>query len=57
MFDVDPDHSHLLAPGPLQMLVGQTDYDVDTDTLTLTPIGAVGEDLEAVIYQALNGAI
>lgn len=57
VFDTDPDHSHLLTPGPLQVLVGGTQYDVDTDTLTLTPVGAVGTRLIDLIYQSLGGAV
>lgn len=57
VFDTDPDHSHLLTPGPLQVLVGETEYDVDTDTLTLTPVGAVGTRLLDVIYQSVGGAV
>lgn len=55
VYDIDPDHSHLLSPGPLQFLVGQTEYDVDADTLTLTPVGAVGTDLLAALYSGYGG--
>lgn len=38
------------AAGQLQILVGRTDYDADTDTLQLTPVGAKGQNLLAVLY-------
>lgn len=57
VFDIDPDHSHLLTPGPLQMLVGRTEYDNDTDTLTLTPVGVKGTSLLAALYGGLGVSI
>jgi hypothetical protein len=54
--DVDPSHETLLASGQLTMLVGATDYDVDNDVLTLTPVGMKGQDLLSIIYQSLGGA-
>lgn len=56
VLDADPSHANLQTPGPMHMLVGQTDYDVDSDTLTLTPVGYQGQDLAAIIYNALGGA-
>ncbi|HEY5201657.1 MAG TPA: hypothetical protein VIJ31_12205 [Acidothermaceae bacterium] len=57
VYDINPDHSHLLAPGPLQILTGQTSYDDDTDTLTVTPVGAIGTDLLAALYAGQGGAL
>lgn len=57
VYDVDPDHSHLLAQGPLQMLVTETEYAADPDVLTLTPAGCIGQDLSSIIYQSLSGAL
>lgn len=54
--DVDPSHETLLTPGQLTMLVGATDYDVDNDVLTLTPVGMRGQNLLSIIYQSLGGA-
>jgi hypothetical protein len=54
--DVDPSHETLLTPGQLTMLVGATDYDVDNDVLTLTPVGMKGQDVASILYQALGGA-
>lgn len=57
VYDVDPDHSHLLAQGPLQMLITETEYAADSDVLTLTPAGCIGQDLSSLIYQSLSGAL
>lgn len=57
VYDIDPDHSHLLEPGPLQILVGQTDYDDDADLLSITPVGAVGTDLMSALYRAAGGSL
>lgn len=55
--DVDPTHENQLAAGPLSFLVGQTDYDADAHTLTLTPLGVQGTDFVSVLYGAVGGAL
>lgn len=57
VFDVDPDHGHLLTPGPLQVLVGETEYDADTDSVTLTPVGVMGTRFRDLLYQGAGGAL
>jgi hypothetical protein len=57
ILDSDPSHANLLAPGQMNMLVGGTEYDVDNDLLTLTPVGYQGQDFLSVIYQGLGGAL
>jgi hypothetical protein len=57
IFDADPSHANLITPGAMSFLVGGTDYDVDHDTLTLTPVGYQGQDFLGIIYNALGGAL
>lgn len=55
--DVDPSHDSMTAPGPLNMLVGTTSFDTTSEQLTLTPLGALGQDFESIVYQTAGGAL
>ncbi len=57
VIDVDPTHNAMLTPGPLKLLVGTTSYSTTTGALTVTPAGAVGQDLKSVLYQGAGGAV
>lgn len=40
---------------PLDLLIGETSYDADTDTLTLTPVGDARDDILGLLYQGAGG--
>ena len=42
--------------GPLDVLIGETSYAADVDTLTLTPVGEARSDVLAALYSAMGGA-
>lgn len=57
IIDVDPSHDSMTTPGPLNMLVGTTSFDTTTEQLTLTPLGALGQDIESIVYQTAGGPL
>jgi len=42
--------------GPLDVLIGETSYAADVDTLTLTPVGEARSDVLAALYAGMGGA-